>query len=117
VKAFAEWIPTSLYGQRRIVNEQLYSNQTLGFLKSCPGPVLAGDHGGRTVYRPDGEEGWLRHRHGSGGHQRLGCRRRLCGPLENPPLASTVYQQGKALLRKAGTALTRLLLVFAFGGT
>jgi hypothetical protein len=32
-------------------------------------------------------------------------------------VASTVYHQGKALLRKAGTALTRLLPVFAFGGT
>jgi hypothetical protein len=32
-------------------------------------------------------------------------------------VASTVYRHGKVLLRKAGTALTRLLPVFAFGGT
>jgi hypothetical protein len=32
-------------------------------------------------------------------------------------VASTVYHQGKALLRNTGTALTRLLPVFAFGGT
>ena len=36
--------------------------------------------------------------------------------LKIPPLASTVYYQGKALLREAGTALTRLLPVFAFSG-
>ena len=32
-------------------------------------------------------------------------------------VASTVYHQSKALLGKAGTALTRLRPVFAFGGT
>ena len=32
-------------------------------------------------------------------------------------VASTVYHQGKALLRKTGTALTRFLPVFAFAGT
>ena len=32
-------------------------------------------------------------------------------------VASTVYPQGMTLLRKTGTAPTRLLPVFAFGGT
>ena len=116
MKAFAEWIPTSLYGQRRIVNEQMYSNQTLGLLKSYQDPFWqATTEGVRCTVQ-------MVKKAGRGiGMVVLAASGVVAGFVyaarkQIASMAAAVYYQGKRLVHSAISALTSFRPSLAFGG-